>query len=70
VSNIVNGTYGAFSAAVGQTFYIGIGAAVIAAIVAVTMHEHPLRTTNMAPTPAAQAARPGRRARRVRSVLA
>jgi MFS family permease len=45
VTNIVNGIYGAFSAAIAQTFYIGIAAAVIAAVVAATMHEHPLRTT-------------------------
>ena len=45
VSNIVTGIYEAFSAAVAQTFYIGIVAAVIAAVVAATMHEHPLRTT-------------------------
>jgi hypothetical protein len=53
VANIVNGIYGAFSAAVGQTFYIGIVAAVIAAIVAATMHEHPLRTTLAPAAPAA-----------------
>jgi EmrB/QacA subfamily drug resistance transporter len=57
VSNIVNGIYGAFSTAVAQTFYIGVGAAVIAAVVAATMHEHPLRTTNAAP--AAQGNGPG-----------
>ncbi len=45
VSNIVTGIYEAFSAAVAQTFYIGIVAAAIAAVVAATMHEHPLRTT-------------------------
>jgi EmrB/QacA subfamily drug resistance transporter len=46
ISNIVTGIYAAFSAAVAQTFIIGIAAAVIAAIVAATMHEHPLRATN------------------------
>ena len=46
VSNIVSGIYEAFSAAVAQTFYVGIGAAIIAAVVAATMHEHPLRTTH------------------------
>jgi hypothetical protein len=61
VSNIVNGIYGAFSTAVGQTFYIGIGAAIIAAVVAATMHEHPLRTTNGGPAlaPAKESGGPG-----------
>jgi EmrB/QacA subfamily drug resistance transporter len=45
VSNIVTGIYEAFSVAVAQTFYIGIAAAAVAAVVAATMHEHPLRTT-------------------------
>ncbi len=45
VSNIVTGIYEAFSAAVAQTFVIGIVAAAIAAVVAATMHEHPLRTS-------------------------
>ena len=43
VSNIVTGIYEAFSAAVAQTFVIGIVAAAIAAVVAATMNEHPLR---------------------------
>jgi EmrB/QacA subfamily drug resistance transporter len=46
VSNIVTGIYEAFSSAVAHTFYIGIVAAIIAAVVAATMHEHPLRTAN------------------------
>ncbi len=53
VPNIVSGIYEAFSAAVAQTFYIGIGAAVIAAVVAATMQEHPLRTSNAVQAPAA-----------------
>jgi len=61
IPNIVNGIYAAFSVAVAQTFTIGIIAAVIATIVAATMHEHPLRTTVGAPelVPAAQGARLG-----------
>jgi EmrB/QacA subfamily drug resistance transporter len=45
IPNIASGIYGAFSAAIAQTFTIGIVAAVIAVVVAATMHEHPLRTT-------------------------
>jgi hypothetical protein len=55
VPNIVTGIYEAFSVAVAQTFYIGIAAALLAAVVAATMHEHPLRATNAdrAPVPVA-----------------
>ncbi len=51
VPNIVDGIHRAFSLGVAQTFYIGAGAATLAAIVAVTMHEHPLRKS-FAPHPA------------------
>ncbi len=44
IDTIVQGTYAAFSLAVAQTFYIAVGAAVIAAIAAAAMIEHPLRT--------------------------
>jgi EmrB/QacA subfamily drug resistance transporter len=43
VPNIVDGIHRAFSLGVAQTFYISAAAAALAAIVAVTMHEHPLR---------------------------
>ncbi|HEY8167441.1 MAG TPA: MDR family MFS transporter [Candidatus Limnocylindrales bacterium] len=45
VDQIVQGIFGAFSLAIAQTFYISIVAAVIAAVAAATMVEHPLRST-------------------------
>jgi EmrB/QacA subfamily drug resistance transporter len=48
IGNIVTGIHAAFSLAVAQTFYIGVAAAVIAAIAAATMHEHALRTSTSA----------------------
>jgi hypothetical protein len=45
ISNIVTGIHAAFSLAVAQTFWIGVGAAAVAAIAAATMHEHALRTS-------------------------
>ncbi len=45
IGQIVQGIHQAFSLAVAQTFYIGIAAAVVAAIAAATMHEHALRTS-------------------------
>jgi len=61
VPNIVNGIYAAFSLGIAQTFTVGIVAAVIATVVAATMHEHPLRTTVGTPElrPAAHGARLG-----------
>jgi EmrB/QacA subfamily drug resistance transporter len=44
ITQIVTGLHAAFSLAVAQTFWIGVGAAIIAAIAAATMHEHALRT--------------------------
>ena len=44
IDTIVQGIYAAFSLAVAQTFYIAVGAAVIAAVAAAAMIEHPLRT--------------------------
>jgi EmrB/QacA subfamily drug resistance transporter len=43
VPNIVEGIHRAFSIAVAQTFWIGVGAAAIAAVAAVAMKEIPLR---------------------------
>src|SRR3954453_9860428 len=43
IQNLVNGIHGAFSLAVGQTFWVGIGAAVLAAIAASAMQELALR---------------------------
>ena len=45
IDDIVQGIYAAFSLAVAQTFYIAVGAAIIAAIAAAAMIEHPLRTS-------------------------
>ncbi len=45
IANIVAGIHQAFSLAVAQTFWIGVGAAVISALAAATMHEYALRTT-------------------------
>ncbi len=49
INDIVQGIYAAFSLGVAQTFYIAVGAAVIAAVAAAAMIEHPLRTS-VAPT--------------------
>jgi hypothetical protein len=46
IANIVTGIHEAFSLAVAQTFWLGVGAAVVSAIAASTMHEHRLRTSN------------------------
>lgn len=51
ISNIVTGIHAAFSLAVAQTFWIGVGAAIIAAVAAAAMHEHALRTAT-GPEPA------------------
>jgi EmrB/QacA subfamily drug resistance transporter len=55
IQNLVNGIHGAFSLAVGQTFWVGIGAAVLAAIAASAMQELALRQHT--PAQAAAAAR-------------
>ncbi|HYH91873.1 MAG TPA: MDR family MFS transporter [Candidatus Saccharimonadales bacterium] len=54
ITSIVAGIHQAFSLAVAQTFWVGVGAAVIAAVAAAFMIEHPLRED--APAVAAQAA--------------
>jgi EmrB/QacA subfamily drug resistance transporter len=55
IGNMVNGIHAAFSVAVSQTFFIGVGAAVLAALAAATMHELTLRQHT--PAQAAAAAR-------------
>jgi EmrB/QacA subfamily drug resistance transporter len=45
ITQIVAGIHEAFSLAVAQTFYIGVAAAIIAAIAAAMMKEHALRTS-------------------------
>jgi len=44
VAQIVAGIHEAFSLAVAQTFWIGVAAAIVAALAAATMHEHALRS--------------------------
>ena len=56
IGNIVNGIHGAFSLAVAQTFWIGVGAALIAAVAAMFMKELALRQTTTAADAEAHAA--------------
>ena len=49
VPNIVEGIHGAFSLAVGQTFYLGVIGAVVAAVAALAIKELPLRGAATAP---------------------
>ena len=56
ITNIVGGIHDAFSLAVGQTFWIGVGAAIIAALAAATMQELALRQHTPAQAAAAAAA--------------
>jgi EmrB/QacA subfamily drug resistance transporter len=55
IGQIVAGIHQAFSLGVAQTFWIGVGATVIAAIAAAFMIEHPLRADDRATSPAATA---------------
>jgi hypothetical protein len=55
IPNIVEGIHGAFSLAVGQTFWLGVVGAIVAAIAALAIKEIPLRATNEAPVPTAAA---------------
>ena len=49
IGNIVAGIHQAFSLAVAQTFWIGVGAAIISGIAAAFMIEHPLRDDDRVP---------------------
>jgi len=51
IPNIVEGIHGAFSLAVGQTFWLGVFGAVVAGVAALAIKEIPLRATNEAPVP-------------------
>jgi MFS family permease len=53
---IVEGIHGAFSLAVGQTFWLGVGGAIVALLAALAIKELPLRASNAAPVAARQAA--------------
>ena len=55
IPNIVEGIHGAFSLATAQTFWLGVGGAIVAGLAAVAIKEIPLRTTNEAPVPTAAA---------------
>src|SRR5260221_3423700 len=58
VGNIVNGIHDAFSLAVASTFWIGVVAAIVAALAAATMHELALRPSPMAAPTAQPSERP------------
>jgi len=61
ITNIVAGIHGAFSLAVGQTFYLGVFGAIVAGIAALAIKELPLRASNRVPVPtdAATVDKPG-----------
>jgi EmrB/QacA subfamily drug resistance transporter len=59
VPAIVEGIHGAFSLAVGQTFWLGVGGSIVATIAALAIKELPLRASNAAPVPTEAAARTG-----------
>jgi EmrB/QacA subfamily drug resistance transporter len=52
IAQIVTGIHQAFSLAVAQTFWIGVAAAIVAAVAAVFMIEHPLRADAPVTAPA------------------
>ena len=54
---IVDGIHGAFSLAVGQTFWLGVVGSIVATLAAVAIKELPLRSSNAAPIPAEAAQR-------------
>ncbi len=51
IGAMVEGIHGAFSLATAQTFWLGVGGAVVAGIAAVAIKEIPLRASNTAPVP-------------------
>jgi EmrB/QacA subfamily drug resistance transporter len=59
IGQIVAGIQQAFSLAVAQTFWIGVAAAIVAAVAAAFMIEHPLRSEVPAGAPVAQAGSEG-----------
>ncbi len=61
IAQIVVGIQQAFSLAVAQTFWIGVGAAIVAAVAAAFMIEYPLRADDRATAPAAKAGVEGAR---------
>jgi EmrB/QacA subfamily drug resistance transporter len=61
IQNLVNGIHAAFSIGVAQTFWIGVGAAIVAAVAAAAMQELALRQHTPAQAAAAANAAEGRR---------
>jgi EmrB/QacA subfamily drug resistance transporter len=51
VGQIVGAIHGAFSLAVGQTFYLGVVGSIVAVVAALAIKEIPLRASNAAPVP-------------------
>jgi EmrB/QacA subfamily drug resistance transporter len=49
ITNIVEGIHGAFSLAVGQTFWLGVFGSIVAVVAALAIKELPLRAANPAP---------------------
>jgi EmrB/QacA subfamily drug resistance transporter len=56
IPNIVEGIHGAFSLAVGQTFWLGVVGSIVALIAAVAIKEQALRASNEDPIPSEAAA--------------
>jgi EmrB/QacA subfamily drug resistance transporter len=56
---IVEGIHGAFSLAVGQTFWLGVAGSIVATVAALAIKELPLRASNAAPVPAPAGRRSG-----------
>ena len=52
ITNIVQGIHGAFSLAVGQTFWLGVFGSVVAVVAALAIKELPLRASNPVVQPA------------------
>ena len=61
IPQMIQGIHGAFSLAVGQTFWLGVAGAIVAGVAALAIKEIPLRTSNEQPTysGAAPAGTPG-----------
>jgi EmrB/QacA subfamily drug resistance transporter len=59
VPAIVEGIHGAFSLAVGQTFWLGVIGSIVATLAAVAIKELPLRASNAAPAHSESAQRAG-----------
>jgi EmrB/QacA subfamily drug resistance transporter len=56
IGQIIQGIHGAFSLAVGQTFWLGVAGSIASIVAAIAIKELPLRTSNMAEVPSGAAA--------------